>query len=390
MRRAVIGECPPLIADVIALAERRRYCSRDKQQKARAMSEADTLLIDATTRILQDLCDPQTVNAAKDDGWKPTLWRALEESGLTLAWVPEERGGAGASLADGFAIAAVSGRFAVPVPLGETLLAGWLLAAAGLDCPDGTMSAAPSRPRDRITLGKDGRLSGRALGIPFAGTVQHLAVLTEQDRTLHVALVAAKDCAIRAAPGLSGDGRDAVTFDGVVPIAMAELPGNLGANCLAVMGAALRASQIGGGLQEILAMATAYAQERVAFEKPIAKFQAVQHNLARLAGETAAAVAAASSTADTIATLDGLGDAAFFEAAAAKIRAGEAAGEGAAIAHQVHGAIGFTEEHILHRFTQRLWAWRDDFGNESEWAVQLGEFVAEGGADELWPLLASR
>jgi acyl-CoA dehydrogenase len=78
------------------------------------------------------------------------------------------------------------------------------------------------------------------------------------------------------------------------------------------------------------------------------------------------------------------------EAASAKIRVGEAAGEGAAIAHQVLGAIGFTKEHVLHRFTRRLWAWRDDFGNESYWAVRLGSMVAKQGADALWPMLAAR
>ena len=74
----------------------------------------------------------------------------------------------------------------------------------------------------------------------------------------------------------------------------------------------------------------------------------------------------------------------------AKIRVGEAATEGAAIAHQVLGAIGFTQEHTLHRFTRRLWAWRDDFGNESDWAVKLGNLVAAKGADGLWPMLAAR
>ena len=69
---------------------------------------------------------------------------------------------------------------------------------------------------------------------------------------------------------------------------------------------------------------------------------------------------------------------------------GEAAGVGAGIAHQVLGAIGFTREHVLHRFTQRLWAWRDDFDNESAWAVRLGRLVAARGSDSLWPLLASR
>ena len=358
------------------------------------MSDTDSLLIDATTRIFQDLCDSQTVNAAKDEVWKTELWTALEESGLTLAWVPEDRGGSGASLADGFDILGVSGRFAVPVPLGETLVAGWLLAAAGLDCPAGPMTVAPARPRDRLLIGDNGAVSGRALGVPFASTVETIVVLADQAGVPHVARIAAKDCTIIGAPGLSGDGRDMVTFaraaGGAVPMAIGRLPDAVGANGLALMGAAMRAVQIGGALQAILTLATDYAQERVAFERTISKFQAVQHNLAKLAGETAAAVAAASSATDTIQTMDTFNDAVFFETAAAKIRAGEAAGQGAAIAHQVHGAIGFTEEHILHRFTQRLWAWRDDFGNESEWAVQLGEFVAKGGADELWPLLASR
>ena len=44
---------------------------------------------------------------------------------------------------------------------------------------------------------------------------------------------------------------------------------------------------------------------------------------------------------------------------------GEAAGIGAAIAHQMHGAIGFTQEHQLHYLTRRLWSWRDEFGNEA-------------------------
>ncbi len=77
------------------------------------------------------------------------------------------------------------------------------------------------------------------------------------------------------------------------------------------------------------------------------------------------------------------------EVASAKIRVGEAAGEGAAIGHQVHGAIGFTIEHILHRYSRRLWSWRDDFGSESEWAVRLGNMIAAKGGDELWPTLTA-
>ncbi len=60
------------------------------------------------------------------------------------------------------------------------------------------------------------------------------------------------------------------------------------------------------------------------------------------------------------------------------------------IAAGLGGAIGFTREHVLHRYTLRALSWRDDFGSESYWAVELGRKIAARGADELWPLVASR
>jgi alkylation response protein AidB-like acyl-CoA dehydrogenase len=68
---------------------------------------------------------------------------------------------------------------------------------------------------------------------------------------------------------------------------------------------------------------------------------------------------------------------------------GEAAGKVAEIAYQVHGAIGFTHEHSLHRLTRRLWSWRDEFGNESHWSRELGRAVMTAGADVLWPTIAA-
>jgi acyl-CoA dehydrogenase len=60
----------------------------------------------------------------------------------------------------------------------------------------------------------------------------------------------------------------------------------------------------------------------------------------------------------------------------------------AEIAHQMHGAIGFTHEHSLHRLTRRLWAWRDEFGTESWWSLEPGREVA-AEADALWPRMLS-
>jgi acyl-CoA dehydrogenase len=357
------------------------------------VNESGHIVADTAARIFADLADPQTINHAKDGSWRAPLWRALTDAGLTLAWMPEEHGGAGASLADGFEILQVAGRFALPVPLGETLLAGWLLARAGLEAPPGAMTVAPVRPKETITLNGDGVLRGRARGVPFAREAEHLAVLATRGASggsPTVALVAAKDCRVTEGRTLAGDASDEVTFDGVRPIARAPAPAGLDQTALMLMGATVRSVETAGALEAVLTHTVRYANERVAFERPIAKFQAVQHNLARLAGEVAAAVAAAGSAADAVAQATAFDEAIFLEAASAKIRCAEAAQEGVAIAHQVHGAIGFTKEHILHRFTLRLLSWRDDFGNESHWAVALGNLVAARGADDLWPLVASR
>jgi hypothetical protein len=36
-----------------------------------------------------------------------------------------------------------------------------------------------------------------------------------------------------------------------------------------------------------------------------------------------------------------------------------------------------------------LWAWRDDFGAESVWALSLGEIAINAGAGALWPALTA-
>ena len=198
------------------------------------------------------------------------------------------------------------------------------------------------------------------------------------------------DCQLIEPASDLGSDRVDVVFDGVRPVTINATPGWLTREVFNWMGAAVRAAQMTGALESILAISTDYAQERVAFGRPIGKFQAVQHNLAELGGEVAASLAACGSAIDTINREANNHDALFLEIASAKIRIGEAVNTGAAIAHQVHGAIGFTDEHILQRYTRRMWGWRDDFGSEAEWAVELGNAVARDGADQLWPKLDAR
>ena len=343
----------------------------------------DNIIVDTATRIFQDLCEPNTVNDAEQGVWPKALWDALEESGLTLTWVPEELGGAGAALADGFAVLRAAGRFSAPVPLAETLMAGWLLTQAGIAVPGGPMTIAPVHADGRIELTSDGALSGRARRVPFARNAGHIAILARRGTEMVVALVAAPGLPISQSASLAGEPRDDVTFDRAIPEAMS--PATIDQDVLVCFGAAVRLQQMAGALEKILEQSVQYALDRSQFGRPIAKFQAVQHNLATLAGEVAAASAAADGAAEACA----LPTFAVSEIAIAKVRGGEAAGTGAAIAHQVHGAMGFTYEHSLHHATRRLWAWREEFGNEAVWAARLGRMVAQRGADELWPFVTA-
>ena len=112
-------------------------------------NDSDHIVTESAARIFADLADPQTINRLDNGAWKAPFWQALCDAGLPLAWVPERLGGAGATLAEGFAVLGVAGRFALAVPLAETLLAGWLLTRAGVAAPNGSMTIAPSRPSDR-------------------------------------------------------------------------------------------------------------------------------------------------------------------------------------------------------------------------------------------------
>jgi acyl-CoA dehydrogenase len=356
---------------------------RSGQSKAGiGMSDStDNIIVDTATRIFQDLCPPATINDAENGVWPKALWDALEESGLPIAWVPEQFGGAGATMADGFAVLRAAGRFAVPAPLAESLMAGWLLARAGINVPSGPMTIAPVHADGHITLGGDNRLNGRARRVPFARNVGHIAVLAHRGSERVVALVAVSGLPIAQDKSLAGEPRDAVVFDGAVPETLE--PAAVDEDMIQCFGAAVRLQQIAGALEKILEQSVQWALDRSQFGRPIAKFQAIQHNLATLAGEVAAAGAAADLAAEACAGAQ-LGVA---EIAIGKVRAGEAAGTGAAIAHQVHGAMGFTYEHSLHHATRRLWSWREEFGNETVWATRLGLMVAAEGADRLWPFI---
>lgn len=297
------------------------------------------------------------------------LWSALEENGLARAWTPEALGGFGATVEDGFGLMRAAGAGAAPVPLAETLLAGWLLSAAGLETPEGKLSLASGGKVE------NGRFSGALPAVPFGAEADHITCLAAGEDGPAVVLV--QGTGGDSAPTVGEDPIADLAFDEAAPVATAPAPDWLTKDALEQICALARAAQICGAMEAALDLTLAHAAEREQFGRPLAKFQAIQHLLADMAGQTAAAAAAVEAAA-AMASLDAPPD--LRAVAAAKTRAGEAAGIVAANAHQVHGAIGYTDEYRLARYTRRLWRWRDDYGDETAWAIRLGRLVAEDDA----------
>jgi len=342
------------------------------------------LVYDAAERLFADLATPAVVNAAEAGIWPADLWNAVMEAGFLDA-LASASGGAVDGLGDAVDVLRAAGRYAVPLPIPETMLARWLASRVGLTAPEGPLALAVDGPEDRLELRRTGsgwRLSGAARGIPWARQAGGLVVSTG----VAVAVVAPLPGRIEPGRNLAGEPRDDIVLELELDArSVAGAPKDADAADVYRMGALFRAAQMAGALEEALQLAVTYAGDRVQFGRPIGKFQAIQQQLALAAEQVAAAgVAVASAVAAA-----GAGDLAF-AAGAAKLRVGEAAGKVADIVHQVHGAIGFTHEHRLHQLTRRLWSWRDEFGVESAWALELGRLAASQGADGIWPFLAQR
>lgn len=358
-------------------------------------NDIDTLILDAATRLFRDTADLQTAVLSGGDDYYASLWNGIEETGLGLAAVPEELGGAGAGLRASLGMLRAAGNVALSVPLAETILANWMLAQAGIDAQAGKLTCGPAGFNDALTVDDEGRLSGRIVRMPFARDCEKAALLVRKDGQLSVALVDMANATITARDSIAFEPCDMVEFDQVVPLEMAPAPAGFTEDTSLLMGSAARSVQIAGALEEMLKLTTEYVQERPAFNRTLSKFQVVQHALAQMAGEVSASLSVAASAVDALDTLlaegRGFDDPELrLEVMSAKIRTSGAAKEGSRIAHQMHGAIGVTDEHVLHRLTLRALAWRDDYGNETQWADVLGAMVRQGDGDALWALLSKR
>lgn len=336
------------------------------------------IIEDQLDTLLAREVDRAALQWAERAGVPTALADVTDQLGLSRALLPESDDGAGLSWREAGRLFGLLGRRLCPVPIGEDIIARRILHDAGLKAPDARLTFHPG---GALKL-QAGHVSGVLSGVVIdpAAPALIVTVAVAEDGSHHLVLIEAAAALRQALASIGREPRQQCVFEAARPLCAAAT-GPDAPDRLLSLGAMLRSSQIAGALRSILDLSVDYANTRQQFGRPIGKFQAIQQSLAVLAAETAAAEMAA-------AMAWSAWDCGRLAAAAvAKIRTAQAARIGAAVAHQVHGAIGVTDEHMLHYFTRRLWTWRSEFGTEQDWSERLGRTFLDRPDAGLWTIL---
>lgn len=298
-------------------------------------------------RLLEQICPPaavRRVEAGVDDGF---AWRALCDSGFLDAMVPEAAGGAGLSPLAIAPLFIACGRHLLPYAFGDTLVARALAALDGKRLPI----------ESPVVLWPEDETGGlRSLVPPAAGAATHALVQRGQRVSLRPL---SRTC-------LKFDGYHilgAVLDVNAEPLIAFELPDHLVMNWAAT----LTAASMAGAMNRVLEMTLEYVNNRQQFDRPLAKFQAIQQQVSVMAERVALTGVAAH-----LALARELPGPTTTDAAIGKTIADGAATVVGAVAHAAHGAIGITAEHDLSLYTRRLKRWQSSFGSAGYWTRLLG------------------
>jgi alkylation response protein AidB-like acyl-CoA dehydrogenase len=324
----------------------------------------------------------------------PASWRAMAELGWPGLLIPPDLGGSGGSLLDVVLLVEEMGRSGMPGPFvaSAVVATSMLLRAGTLDQRKRVLPAMAAGERiiavallddggsfdlDRISLAVDppGKLSGRKLFVEAADVADAVLVVTRTGGDLAVFLLASHRPGVARVP-LDTIGVEkvfALTLDAVAVGADDRLAGGRESVTAALeAGALARTAEMVGGAQRVLELTVEHAKTRVQGGRPIGGYQAIQHACADLVRDVDAARGLLYRAAWKLE--DGAPAAA--DVAMAKAYAGEACLAVARRGHQIFGAIGYCDEHPLHRLHKRIHAASLDCGDA---AIHLETVARELG-----------
>jgi acyl-CoA dehydrogenase len=346
------------------------------------MSSGQDLLANAVGRIFTNFCSPDRV----DLGWDPELWQVLEDNGMTLLSTDQVDGSPGGDLRDVAVVLRAAGARSAPVPLAEKILGGLLLAQFGIAIPTGPLAVCVSTEVKCEPTHLGWRLTGGIPRVPWARCAHSIIIIGHCDGAEYLAQLEPSAVSLRPGRNLAEEPRDDVTVDDLVlSDRFMQVPDGT-VKWTRLYGALFRSLLMSGAAERALELTVAHTLERNQFGRPIAQLQAVQQQVAELAGEVAALRIASDAAIDVCAQTEDIGER-IMAIGSAKGQAGRTAGVVTRVAHQMHGAIGLTREHQLRLSTTRLWSWRDEWGNEGEWWSEVGSLLLESKQGP-WPNLA--
>jgi acyl-CoA dehydrogenase len=336
------------------------------------MTEYSAIVCETADHVLSVESGDSIPNA--DIAWKGAL-----EAGLHRLLVSETHGGLGDDFETAAAVASRYGAHAASIPLLDTIVCNWAFAHAGLPITDAPAVLVPGTFIEAQVSGDRTISWKRHFHVPMiVGTPKILIALEAPGGPSVAVLESLRPNAMTTS--LAGEPCGRISACSAVrTLDIARLPSGLPS--LVDLGALLKAAAIAGALEKILELTLSYANSRIQFGRPIGQFQAVQHMITRISSETVAASVAIREAARIFSSARGP-----FAVATAKAFASEIAGSLPSLAHQVHGAIGYCEEFVLHRLSRRIWSWREQMGDEIYWQEALGSLILDHCGD-LWHVL---
>jgi alkylation response protein AidB-like acyl-CoA dehydrogenase len=316
--------------------------------------------------------DSEALLAAGGEGWFSLL-------------APEHAGGAGQGFDVACAVAEAFSRHLAPMSYASMGAATPVLADMGFAGIDDVLAgravvacALRGASKSQVRIDANDLIAGRAIGVFWGDAADYFLVDASDEREAALALVArsAQGVSIDVKRTVDGLGVGDVSFDAATPLCV--LRGEAAADALARLRsslALLSAAELIGVSHTALQMTLEHLKTRQQFGRPLASFQALQFK----AVDAYVGVALARALTEQAARLLDRGSpGAHAAAAAARAKAGDAAMFLHRAAVQMHGAIGFSDEHAIGLCLKRALGLSVAWGNSSEWRAAIRQ-TGSGG-----------
>jgi len=316
-------------------------------------------------RALDDMCARSATS----------LPQTLVNAGIPWIGMTELAGGSGGDIFDAaIALQTLGSNAADVIGIDTGFVASWALSLAGLSI-DRSLIATTADPRNSLmsspSSSGDFLISGLAFDVPVDERIQYLLVHVDQQ----LALISLADCIIQSGQNLAGEARATVEFNTVAPVKHVAIESNFTQVDLLARLALARSIQISGALNAIRDLTVTYARTREQFGKPIADQQVIAHKLAEICELTLMSQAAVATALDEPTTQN---------CAIAKSVTGRCARKASMAAHQIHGAMGMSQEYHLGALTTRLWSWTEEAGRPEFWNHYIGQSFLAQSDTSLW------